>query len=268
MPIASAAATRRQLVGFADEAVNLVHEGAETRQFRPLQALTRVDPRGHRIHPLIVDEHLEVEMVAGRQSGMSDLGDHLALADMRALGDPWREGIEMRIGRGVARAVADANVESVVAAPTQILDDAVGRRQHRRAARRAIVDAAMHAAGAQYRIDPHAVAGADLAAGDRGYERRGRGHSAFAIEGARLPVPGRIAVDLMLLALDPERRVAELDAIGLPPGGSGGPIVDHLALGARRPPHGKAQVMAEDLTHSAGDPRPTACRYQSGTKAR
>src|SRR5262249_55529367 len=91
-------------------AVDLGGKGEEALQVLALQLLACRQLDALRVDLAAVDQHLEMQMRAGRLAGHADIGDDLALAHAAADMEPAGEAADMAIGRGVGRVVLDADI--------------------------------------------------------------------------------------------------------------------------------------------------------------
>ena len=201
-----------------------------------------------RIDLPVAHHDLVVQMRSGRNAGRADERDHLALPHAHADAKPARITRQMPVRRLVRRGVADAHVAPVSAVPADELDDAVARRHHRRAGRRAEIDAAMHARIAEHRMAAPAVARGDARAVDRRLHQH-----ALAAPALRREVVGgvvvarREAVELLALARERQRRVGDVAAFDHLPVGVGVVRVEQLELVARAHLALEVDVVGEDL---------------------
>src|SRR3990172_7043712 len=115
--------------------------------------------RTDRINGGAVDANLKVHVRSGRKACAADAADHLPLAHARA-GTRQDRG-EVRVQRGESVTMVDDDDLAVAAEPSCVEHGAVPGRDHRRAARRGDVYAAMHAPDAEDGMVAHAVSGGE-----------------------------------------------------------------------------------------------------------
>jgi len=85
-----------------------------------------------------------MQVRSGRQSGRTDIADHLSLAHFLAGLHAAGESRHVAIGGLIAVGVPDADVLAVAAFPADLVDNAVARGEDRRPRRRAPVYSGMH----------------------------------------------------------------------------------------------------------------------------
>ena len=91
----------------------------------PSNSRVRAQLDRHRVDEVAVDDHLVMQVRAGRQPGFAEIADGLALKDMRAFGDAAPEAGHMIVGGHVAIGVLDLDPPSVSAIPSRLDDRAV-----------------------------------------------------------------------------------------------------------------------------------------------
>ncbi len=105
------------------------------------------------------------------------------------------EAAQVRVGRGVAAVVADADVAAVTAVPADPLDDAVAGGEHRRAPRRGEVDAAVHLGITENGVLAQPIARRQTGTVDRRAQQRLAHAVTFLVEVVGPPAARRVAVD-------------------------------------------------------------------------
>src|SRR5207249_4290220 len=121
-------------------------------------------PDAQRIDLRALIMHLVMEVWTGRHAAHPDIADHLALTHPLAFMQAAGEGAQMAVGGGVLRAVLDFDVVAVARDPAGAGHDAIAGSVDRGSDRCAEIDAAMHAAVAEERVQPHAEARGDMGA--------------------------------------------------------------------------------------------------------
>ena len=129
---------------------------------------------------------------------MPDIGDDLALADMAANMQAGRIAAHMAIGGRVLRCVLDADIVAVTRGGPDHLYYAIACGIDGRADWGAEIDALMHHAVAQDRIDAHAEAGGDLGAVDGRAQQGLADRVALRIEPIVTAVRQRVVIKLKL----------------------------------------------------------------------
>ncbi|KGW79215.1 amino acid ABC transporter membrane protein 2, PAAT family [Burkholderia pseudomallei MSHR2990] len=137
------------------------------------QRVLRVRERDERIHRLIVDAHLEMQMRARRRARRADRADPLALRDRHPDLELRRERRQMRVvGRRAVRMVDDDILAVAARIVADERHDARRRRVHARAGGRGEIDARMHLQDVRQRMHALAEVRADARADDGHRERR------------------------------------------------------------------------------------------------
>src|SRR5262249_61178914 len=90
--------------------VELGGKSEKALQILALQLLARRQLDALRVDLAAIDQHLEMQMRAGRLAGHADIGDHLTLMHAAANMEPAGESADMAIGRGIGRVVLDADI--------------------------------------------------------------------------------------------------------------------------------------------------------------
>ncbi len=140
-----------------------------------------------------------MEVGPGRKAGRADIADQLPGADVIA--DMGDDPAHMGIAGAHVAGVADLDVIAVAAMPAGIAHHAVGGGHDRRSHRRAIIDALVHAAVTQDRVEAHAEAGGLVRALDRHLHLAALLAGAGGVEPLLAPVIGPFEQSERLLAL-------------------------------------------------------------------
>ena len=110
---------------------------------RRLDAFVRRKIYAERVDVLLIFVELEVQVGAGAATGGAYVSDNLALPHRRAVVNPFRESIQMRVTACVSRAVLDIYGLSVISVPSGESDDAVAHSANRGSSLGGEVDAGM-----------------------------------------------------------------------------------------------------------------------------
>src|SRR5260221_349167 len=134
-------------------------------------------------------------MRPGGHAGHPDKADDIALPDPRTLLQAAGKPAEMTVGGGVFLIMLDLDVVAVARNLAGEGNDAVPGGVDRRSNHRAEIDAAMHAAVAEDRVEAHAEAGGQSGTVDRSTQQWLADVFAHSIEKAGLTIRRRVAVE-------------------------------------------------------------------------
>src|SRR5687768_6197463 len=185
--------------------------------------------RHARIAVHTVDEHLEVEVRRGRETGRADVGDGLRDGHARAAPNALREAAEVAVTRDEAVAMANLQHVAVSAFATGEEHDPIPDRAHGRARRRGVVDALVATHRAENRVTTHAEAARDSAECHRRAEKRGAQRTTRLVEVVAADTRARITNRLHRLAREHEARGENL-AHSHRSTGADGPLEEHAEL--------------------------------------
>ncbi len=108
----------------------------------------------HRIDEMAVDQDFVVKMRAGREPGLAEVADHLALANPCALDRAAGEARHVIIGGDVAVGVLDLDAPAIARIPARLDDHAIARGENRRADRGPPVDPGVRPRIAENGMEP------------------------------------------------------------------------------------------------------------------
>src|SRR5258708_40034417 len=134
-------------------------------------------------------------MRPGGHAGHPDKGDDIALPDPRPVMQAAGKPAEMTVGGGVFLIMLNLDVVAVARNPAGAGNDAVPGGVDGSPNHRSEIDAAMHAAIAEDRVEPHAEAGGQSGAVDRSTQQWLADVFAHSIEKAGLTIRRRVAVE-------------------------------------------------------------------------